>query len=470
MTYPVGYRTPYARSMGSYQPRAAARGVIPSRAVAIPAPRLPQLPRIPSVGPWGIPVVAGAIAGKWLYDRWNEDEKKQGPIPGHQVNVPAGWEYCGTCGICGDATHGWSQMLSANCSVASEDLCLFGQSLGGVAYDFGAAFGQTGARVVYLIDRTTPHPCQKPFLTPDMLTVSFIRPGDAVTNPDFGPQPPVATILPKPGLRTWAPGSPGIGTFPPFVIPFPTKPGVKQPPVVDWPESSIWGPGAASLKRELTIRYGEKAVPGAVPLAGPTIGVTVRPLGRAQTRTRYAVGAVAVVPKADADTRHPRPPGRNVKEQKLKMSAGYSIAWRIFSFVGESVDMVEAFHKALDKECLRQKRSLWRHTNRVYVSERYVTAWLLRAKTPQAKAWDVWNNFDCLDGGQALRNIGFNEFQDRLFGKAGRLLKGARQHAVDQGYLHDRPGFQVGPWDTILRDNSEAVSKADQNRQARNLP
>lgn len=122
----------------------------------------------------------------------------------------------------------------------------------------------------------------------------------------------------------------------------------------------------------------------------------------------------------DPPVQPPRPPRPREKEKKVHARTVAGTAVRVVDAVGEGVDFLEAFYKALP----------W-SVRKLYG----------RRPKPQDMSHALWNYWDEVDIGLALRNLALNEVEDRAFGLAGQgNARLARQNP-------NRPlvGLQFGP-------------------------
>lgn len=422
--------------------RSGGRGV----AGAIPAPRFFPLPmnvqRNLAVGVlayMSIPALYYGFQWRAPRDTWHRDQKIWGLMNGLALN---GWTLCGVCSIDNGATHQWPRNIVVNCDQIT-DLCLAGQALDGQARPLGEAIPVTWGLLEFITN--TP----KAGASPWRITYAFVRPV-----PHDGVPPALTQRLMPPLVRRgfgWS-EFPGETVDRPFPIPIPVKivPGRIIPP---FPETSVWGPRA-------------RLMPGVG--AADLSGIAVRAAGKSWVMRGKSMTVTEIIPRADAQVRRIPKPGE--KEAKLRVSLnGYPIG-RILSNTTEGADIVEAWHKAIDPKCMagriaRGKRD-WYEKRRIARAK----SLLARDKTPQAKARRVYQYFDCVNVGKGFWNMIMNELQDTAIGKGAQQLRAANRRAVEAGYLHERPGWQVGPWDTVTRDNRLRRSNSDRNREERQLP
>lgn len=446
LSYPVAHRSVLATTLHGSQ-RSVGRG----GAVAIPWPR-PVLPppskwvgRFALAPFWAIAIYEGM---SWWsrFENWYRPSDSAGDGWATEEYIRAlalnGWENCGVCSIDNGVSHQWPRNISLSCDQVT-DLCLAGQALDGQARPLGEAVPATWGLLEFITN--TPRLGASPW----RITYAFVRPVPHDTVPPMLS----SAVLPRKARYGWFGGSPFPGdltrTFP-IPIPVHIKP-VEE--ITPFPETNIWGPRARSR-------------PGVAVAAGS--GIEVRAAGKSWVINGRTMQVTEVVPRVDAQVRQvPKP---HEKEAKLRVSLnGYAIG-RILSLSTEGADIVEALHKALDPKCMAGKvargRRDWYEKRRVGRMKQKLAS----DRTPQAKLKRVYNNMDCMNGSQALWNLFQNEVVDRALGKYGQALRRANQKAVDAGYLYERPGFQVGPWDTVTRDNRLKRAHSDRNREERQLP
>lgn len=125
------------------------------------------------------------------------------------------------------------------------------------------------------------------------------------------------------------------------------------------------------------------------------------------------------------------PPGD--KEVKLR-SRLLGITWKIVNPITEAVDFVDALYDALpDKWILVNGK--WR----INPEWRGMTDNKSKYLNARQRAELVWDNFDYIDWDQAMKNILYNEIQDRIIGAASRPV-------ADLSREMGRPlGLEAGP-------------------------
>lgn len=132
------------------------------------------------------------------------------------------------------------------------------------------------------------------------------------------------------------------------------------------------------------------------------------------------------------DDHRSKPPGPGDKERKViaNVRNGSLVGWLIGT-VTESIDFIEAVHKALPKDV----RMHWRKDAK--------GKWRPVKPAVDVMLADLYQHFDKLDLNEALKNVLIEQLQDAAVGKLG---KRAQQEAKPFLEKLGRPvGFGTGP-------------------------
>lgn len=415
----------------------------------LPAPTGFRIPGPPGGMLPALIVIYGAAVA---YKYWSQSRPGVGPDEGIASPTPEntfGWTQNWICEEEPDVGQlQWSLNIPGPQGPEVNPPCLSGQSIGPQTVPIGS-FVPVGHGVLWWVT-------DQPLIgSPYKLTAEWTK---ATPHDGMVPLPAQAGApgVPSRPAITWV----GGGHLPhELVAPArndPWTPGKLERPISDFPATSVWGPRPRRV--------------GAVSTAAG-YGPAVRASGRTAVVTGHKavfgnVTMSSVRPRIDAHVRTATPP--RMKEKKMQVKSGI-ILQRVLSFGTEFADMVKALHEALDKDCLREHSGM-RVGNKLYASEGFVKRQLATSKTPQRQLRDLYNFFDCLDGVDAIKNIIKNEIEDRLIGKGAQKLRMAQKKAQDAGYLHERPGWQTGPWDTATRDNRVYNTRNAVNQELRGVP
>lgn len=165
--------------------------------------------------------------------------------------------------------------------------------------------------------------------------------------------------------------------------------------------------------------------PDPVPVPQPPLVPRPGTVALPVSRTVYAPGR----PASNSGGLHFRqPPPRGTKEKKMRMWGPLA---GIVGVASESGEMIDNFWKSLPA---RYKR---RHP-------------------PPKNAWDkvriIWREFEHIDPVDLGKNILIDQLKDVAWGKVGKAAGRSFNRNYKDGLIHNRPGWQTGPWDTVGRD------------------
>lgn len=442
MTYPNG--SAYRRSAPASPSRGSQGGAGYPRGgrVARPTPMAPHpmsapavpgrsgVPRIP-----GIPASAARAFGRLpigmlipligdILDRLNKldpQRSKQGLV---EFDMPASWTECPGPGnyICTAAgppgvpigfnprtippTH-WVALSLGSCSDFGPQNCYNNRGIGGGVFPLPVT-NWGGGRLWFLSHEGS----QAGLWT---MVRQFIRTGPIVV----GPGNPWS-----PGVPNYVPGteSPPFPAAPGWLDPDPVGVPVGDPlpdiaPPVRWSrvrrpvpwrapsEQTQWGPLPARQPQPMP-----EIVPGLSPstpgVPGPSIVIT--PTTRTVT--------------ASASSPRRRPPGKGVKERKVRLAGGkaavaYAVLSKAFGQATEYEDFIDGFYKSIPQKD-RPK-----------------------CKTLQCKVAAVYKNWDKIDMGEAIGRVLMNEIQDAAYGHIGQRI---REATAGNPYYRGGRGLQAG--------------------------
>ena len=122
--------------------------------------------------------------------------------------------------------------------------------------------------------------------------------------------------------------------------------------------------------------------------------------------------------------RYPRPPGKHIKEAKLKLRLGGTTLGLVLNLTTEGTDIINGIFAALPAEVR------------------------FGVHTPQAKLWAIWKNFALIDWPAALQNILWAQLTDFVYGSIGGALQ---QATAGNPYWVSIGGLGTGPWDTPIK-------------------
>lgn len=147
------------------------------------------------------------------------------------------------------------------------------------------------------------------------------------------------------------------------------------------------------------------------PDVGPRPPARPQPAEALQQQTGAVSYTPGQGPKPSAPA-GPRPPGKNVKERKAGLPPWASIAWRGASPITESVDAIDAVYEAMPKQLKRDE-----YNKRG------------RQPNPLEKLEIMYRNIHKLNIAKAVENLIIEQAEDKVYGKAGQLLRDAALNA-----------------------------------------
>jgi len=146
-----------------------------------------------------------------------------------------------------------------------------------------------------------------------------------------------------------------------------------------------------------------------------------------------------------------RPKGRKEKESKAYISSKFRRAvWWAANIVTEACDVVDAFYDAIPfKERQKYEKSLarfgsWRNWERYEYTQRNLPNWAKEenqlfgkgAGACRMKAYAVWEDWEKVDLGQAMKNVIYQQMQDTIIGSTSKY--------ANKGYLQNARGRPLG--------------------------
>jgi len=174
-------------------------------------------------------------------------------------------------------------------------------------------------------------------------------------------------------------------------------------------------------------------------MPGRTPAIELGPNGRFSTGTHFQ-----------------RPPGRNERERKKRLTGVQARAWlKLMEATGGSLmekdDVIAAMYKGLPWKLRR-----WKGRDGV---------WRDRDATTTTRLSRLFSNLGSLDVGTALSEVAKNELGDAIYGRLGKALKDRTQQLADQGLWSGSRGVGQGTplensWDeTYKRLKAEAAAR-----------
>lgn len=132
-----------------------------------------------------------------------------------------------------------------------------------------------------------------------------------------------------------------------------------------------------------------------------------------------------------------KPTGRE-REKKYDMGIGpASMLGKVISAATEFAELLDAFFDSFDPALIRQ---FLRERGRAGIKGKLTVA---------EKLSFIFQNLENIRPGSALAAYMSEQFEDKAFGKLGKIGQKSLRNAWDHGYRHQTPGGnERGPWDS----------------------
>lgn len=170
----------------------------------------------------------------------------------------------------------------------------------------------------------------------------------------------------------------------------------------------------------------------------PTIPVPFRPAWNhpdtnfgPQPMTESSPDRPRPIPPLPGPPHKPRPPGPGEKEKKVRVPAPLMGAFRAATAVTEAIDLVDALWDALPKKHQKGVKKSGRTDKRARLGEGVAYS------TPLDKAQHILKNWKHLNPTEAVKNIMYNHFEDKVIGGLNRGADKTRDQGGGIGWTYN---------------------------------
>lgn len=172
----------------------------------------------------------------------------------------------------------------------------------------------------------------------------------------------------------------------------------------------------------------------------PTIPVPFRPIfnspdiafePQSPTETRTKPGRPRPIPPLPGPPHKPKPPGPGTKEKKVRVPPGLMAAFRAATATTEAIDLVDALWEALPPKYRKGVKKSGRTDKRARLGEGVAYS------TPLDKAQHILKNWKHLNPTDAVKNILYNHFEDKVIGGLNRGADKTRDQGGGIGWTYN---------------------------------